>query len=528
MNDYSLSTSTIRRATFALWFAFTFVVLINSWVSEDAYITFRVVDNFFRGFGLRWNITERVQVYTHPLWLLLHIPLHVFIPNLFVVSCLLSVACSGGAAWVTLALARKSLPVTIVCFFLPMLCSKAVFDYTSGGLENALFYLLYATFGAVVLKYSEHPRFWFYGSLSVALALFNRLDTVIFFLPALGWLVWTRWREVRWGQVFAGALPLIGWLLFALFYYGFLFPNTKNAKLDTGLEPLLYLKEGWHYLRYTMVMDPPSFLMMVAAPVLVWVMMRKTHHRPLAHFPLTLALGAVMYALYVINIGGDYMMGRFWAFPVFASIWIFYVFMPPVMDGRWLAGIAAALALTSGPVMKPLRDVCKACVVEKGRMDDGKLVFGGNKLVPTFWPPSINTEARHKFVGWGKKLAVIPPPHSEKAHYIGMLGYFAGPSNVLVDEVALADPLLSRLPVSPERPFYIGHFYRTIPAGYLDAVATGNMRKMDPSLARYYQQIKFITEGPLFSMERLKTIARFNLGAYDHWRNDYLNCNVWS
>ena len=517
-----------RRTTLALWFAFSFIVLLNAWVSEDAYITFRVVDNFFRGFGLRWNITERVQVYTHPLWLLLHIPLHVFIPNLFVVSCLLSVSCTAGAAYVTLWLVRKPVAVTVACFFVPMLCSKAFFDYTTGGLENALFYLLYAAFGAVVLKYSEHPRFWYYLSLVVALALFNRLDTVIFFAPALAWLVYTRFSQVRWGQVFLGALPLIAWLLFALFYYGFVFPNTKNAKLDTGLDAVLYLKEGWHYLRYTMVMDIPSFLIMLAAPVLVWLLMRQRHVHPLAQFPLTLVMGAVLYELYVVNIGGDYMMGRFWAFPVFASLWILYVFMPADVSGRVLAGMAVALVLTSGTVMRPLRDVCKACTVEKGRMDDGKYVFGGNRLVPTWWPPSINTDARHKFVGWGKRLAVIPPPHAEKAHYIGMLGYFAGPSNVLVDEVALADPLLSRLPVSPLRPFYIGHFYRTIPAGYIDAVQSGSVRKMDASLAQYYNKIKFITEGPLFNWERLKTIARFNWGAYDHWKYEYLNCNVWA
>lgn len=37
-------------------------------VTDDAYITFRTVDNFIHSYGLTWNTAERVQVYTHPLF----------------------------------------------------------------------------------------------------------------------------------------------------------------------------------------------------------------------------------------------------------------------------------------------------------------------------------------------------------------------------------------------------------------------------------------------------------------------------
>jgi len=50
--------------------AFTYLFLANSWVGDDAYIMFRVVDNFVNGYGLRWNVANRVQAYTHPLWML--------------------------------------------------------------------------------------------------------------------------------------------------------------------------------------------------------------------------------------------------------------------------------------------------------------------------------------------------------------------------------------------------------------------------------------------------------------------------
>jgi arabinofuranosyltransferase len=47
-----------------------FVILNRTWMSDDAYITLRTVDNFINGYGLTWNVNERVEVYTHPLWML--------------------------------------------------------------------------------------------------------------------------------------------------------------------------------------------------------------------------------------------------------------------------------------------------------------------------------------------------------------------------------------------------------------------------------------------------------------------------
>ena len=46
----------------------------TAWLSDDAYITFRTADNFIHGYGLVWNTAERVQTYTHPLWLALLTP----------------------------------------------------------------------------------------------------------------------------------------------------------------------------------------------------------------------------------------------------------------------------------------------------------------------------------------------------------------------------------------------------------------------------------------------------------------------
>jgi len=49
--------------------AFTVVVLKAARLSDDAYITFRTVDNFVNDNRLTWNLAERLQAYTHPLWM---------------------------------------------------------------------------------------------------------------------------------------------------------------------------------------------------------------------------------------------------------------------------------------------------------------------------------------------------------------------------------------------------------------------------------------------------------------------------
>ena len=48
--------------------AFAWVLLRTAWLCDDAYISFRVVENAVSGHGLRWNVADRVQVFTHPLW----------------------------------------------------------------------------------------------------------------------------------------------------------------------------------------------------------------------------------------------------------------------------------------------------------------------------------------------------------------------------------------------------------------------------------------------------------------------------
>ena len=61
-------TQLLLAFTISLYIA---ILVRTAWIHEDAYITLRTVRNLLDGFGPVWNVGERVQAYTHPLWMFL-------------------------------------------------------------------------------------------------------------------------------------------------------------------------------------------------------------------------------------------------------------------------------------------------------------------------------------------------------------------------------------------------------------------------------------------------------------------------
>ncbi|HEY0840318.1 MAG TPA: hypothetical protein VGD74_09030 [Vulgatibacter sp.] len=70
----------------------TWMFAVQAWVVDDAYITLRSVDNFVHGLGLGWNPDERVQAFTHPLWMFCLSALYFFTRESFLTPLALSYA----------------------------------------------------------------------------------------------------------------------------------------------------------------------------------------------------------------------------------------------------------------------------------------------------------------------------------------------------------------------------------------------------------------------------------------------------
>ena len=86
------------RASWAVLAVLLALILAPAWVCDDAFITMRTVDNAVNGFGLRWNVAERVQTYTHPLWMMSLVPAYWLIRDAYITLIVLSLAASAATA----------------------------------------------------------------------------------------------------------------------------------------------------------------------------------------------------------------------------------------------------------------------------------------------------------------------------------------------------------------------------------------------------------------------------------------------
>ncbi|MFH1568227.1 MAG: hypothetical protein ABIL09_09535 [Gemmatimonadota bacterium] len=495
------------------------VVLRSAWLAEDAYITFRTVDNLLHGYGLTWNPPERVQAYTHPLWLLLLSPLYALTHEIYYTAVALAIACSlASALLLSLGLAGSRTSGALAIAVLAS--SKAYVDYSTSGLENPLTHLLLALFVFVHLRQLPARRRIFWLSLAASLLGLCRLDALLLVLPALGYESWRARRPAALAALAAGLSPLALWTAFSLFYYGFPFPNTAYAKLATGLERHELLLQGARYLANSLREDPVTLVATAGALAAVVVT------RAWARMPLV--LGIATWLVYVVAIGGDFMSGRFLTAPLFLAVAL--AAAHPTVSRR-VALVAGALLvgslwatphppLLSGDDYGDWPDKGDSWGIADERAfyyADAGLLRGPQDEVlrqsrrPQWglgWAAAARWEADHGAAG--TFVAV--------ADAIGYAGYYAGPQVYILNPLALSDALLARLPAQREESWRIGHFRRAIPAGYVETLKTGVNAIADSSVARYYDRLRRVIRGPLGDWGRLGEIWALNTDRYDDLR----------
>lgn len=503
-----------------------FRLVSEAWVGEDAQITFRTIEHFVNGFGLRWNIDERVQVSTHPLWMLTNSIAYAVTREInFTVTGLGIVFTMGAFACVASHLKTHTLP-TWICFSTLFVTSQTMMMYGTSGFETSLGFLLLSLFITELFKEggARSPR-WGLLSLWGGLLAFNRLDCVLIVAPPLAFLGIHHWRNIAWRRALLGFSPVLGWFAFSLAYYGFAFPNTAPAKLSADISGDAYLREGLLYAANIVRWD------IVAVPVLIAFTF--TAARAAIRFvrdrtDLTsgtvaaLSAGTAVYALYVVRIGGGFLAGRFWAPVLFSAIVITaYGFrdllaaIPKAKPGALIATGLTTLMVTVGIFQFAAHTDSWE---KRGAIQDRSLAHVRLNTSAWAFEPSEQAQKWHKQGLRANKRAKKSPAKRfvvEKGT-IGFFGRAAGPQVTIIDPFALADPLLARLPMKDPDDWMVGHLRRVIPAGYIPARRTGKLDKMDPSLREYYQHLRRITTAPVFSSKRWQTILDFHLGNYDH------------
>src|SRR5690606_30601127 len=91
---------------------------------------------------------------------------------------------------------------------------------------------------------------------------------------------------------------------------------------------------------------------------------------------------------------------------------------------------------------------------------------------------------------------------------IGMYGYCAGLDLIVVDNLALGEPFLARLPKPLDRDWRAGHFQRIYPRGFYESRITGENHLVDSHLAALWHDVALLTRSSLWSLERWQAIWR--------------------
>ncbi len=194
---------------------------------DDAFITYRYVENVVAGRGLVYNAGEHVLGSTTPLYLLLLAALKavfrgVALPVLAVAFNFLPFAAAGVAAWLLLEKITGCRPVALLAAAF-LLTDPPLLALSLGGMESYLFVSL-ALFS--LLAAASRRPVWL-GALA-ALACLTRPEGALLLPIGAAFFVRSPRALLRGASAFL--LTIAPWAVFALFYYGSIIPLSVIAK----------------------------------------------------------------------------------------------------------------------------------------------------------------------------------------------------------------------------------------------------------------------------------------------------------
>ena len=284
----------------------------SAWVCDDVFISFRYIDQWLRGNGLVFNPGERVEGYTHFLWVVILAALRRLGLDLVTLGRYLPIAAFAAMLVILLVRAvRRPRPVWLV---LPIAAwglalHKDAQVFASSGLETSAFALL------LLLGLLEVTRDRARVGLAAAVyavATLVRPEGALFTATAAGYVLW-RWRGRRQLLEYAGVwVALVApFVIWRLAYYGSLLPNTYYAK-SAGLS---YWSQGW---QYTSVYFSIYSVLLLCGVLALGFGIATRGRREVAvagepvGLPLLAAVQVLLTVLYVTRTGGDFMFARFY------------------------------------------------------------------------------------------------------------------------------------------------------------------------------------------------------------------------
>lgn len=515
-------SGTLDAKRFASWLG-TLVVgyfmLKVSWLADDAYITLRTVDNLLHGFGLRWNVIERVQVYTHPLWMLVLIPFKAIFASSILA---LMVPCWIATVFAIPLLFRATqTAVGVLAAFTVLVLSQSVIDFSTSGLENSLTHLLLAF---LFLSLPSEGGGVFRLSLCFSCLLLNRLDLVPLIGPVVAYELVRSSDARRLVKATTASLPIVIWMIFSTVYYGSPFPNTYFAKVAAGIPTERILIQGVRYFLDILLYEPLTLGVVIGAMVVGARVSRADRASGLV------ALGMGLHLAYIFKVGGDFMNARFLTPDVVASAWLLAraadraVLQIP--SSVWLRSYGAPLGVVTVSATLLVADF-HSFASRKGPSirpssitDERQFYFSATGLWLRWWQylkDGGSFEVAHSWADLGRRLRAEHPSGTLYKHdNMGFLGYYAGPKVHIIDGLGLTDAYVARLPV--DNFWTAGHGGRVVPDEYIESLRSGQNVFSDERLHDMYDDVAMVTRSKsLFSAARFWAAWRLNTSYYRSW-----------
>jgi arabinofuranosyltransferase len=536
-----------RRLLIAFGGAFCLVILVRTaWLSELSYLTLRTVEHAASGYGLRWNINERVQVFDHPLWTLLLLAGRLLTGETYYTTFVISLGLS--AATVILVLQSAAAAEGVVLGAVLLATSWAFVSYSTSGLEGPLAHLLIVLFCRASLLPRRRSRGTTRAAALAGVAGITHPATLVVTLPALlGRAAWRRdagpltdAHETRDGQTeqphgpigavrdgegraptevgpyraepgrsqsgqdVAGSPgswllacgPLLAWGLFAAFYYGTPVPTPVLAEWTEHAGVLNRVAAAGRMFAYAVRHDPITIAVILAGITLAW--RGGSHHR-------ALATGLAGYIAVLALWAGDGMPGRWLALPFLVTTML--VGQQPAVERPLVFGgtLAVALALAAVPSLTTIRsDVRFGTPSELSPGRDSRASdyrATGLLLDIRQWYPPTHPEAKRGDVAWQDPNRVRTSPHP------AFFAFAAGYGVHVIDVTGRTDPLLARMPPGAGTTFPSGA-PRSVPEGYVASLPNRRNAIASRTLAAYYDRVRLVTRGPLLDPWRLVAAAR--------------------
>lgn len=436
------------------------LVVSRAWVSEDAFITLRHVDNLLDGYGPVFNPGERVEGFTHILWMGIVTVFRaigisakgaVMIPALIctILTLYLMLFRSPGAAglgadnrwWIN--------------FALPLLLGTSGFiDFSTSGLETPLSFCLLALYALLLRR--EKPDARGIGWV-LALMVLTRPDFVVFSgVVTIYFLFSPRRREKRAVNLLRLWIPSILILglvqVWRMGYYAALLPNPFYAKSGAGS----HWSQGMAYL-WDLISGSPAaliFLLAVMGTLAAW-----RNHTGDRDGRLLIAASAVFHGFFVVRGGGDFMHARF-LLPAMFLLALTADLPITRRGGNRMGGRvkAAPVLVAVLPLLMLLALRITPLQTRGGSLyhhgiSDERFSYYGDRRMPLadllehrllFIWRTMGQNYAHLAAETGGRFTVAYAN-------IGFLGYYAGPEIRVIDRLGLTDPVTSRVKLRTRR-----------------------------------------------------------------------------